>query len=97
MFHRDLLGGNAAELVPEQVEEQLKTFLLPTEKVRIAYKAGRDLAAFTTKRILIVDKKGITGKSVEYKTILYSHIRMFALETAGGGIFDRDAEVRGYC
>ena len=58
-FFKDFLGGNAAELVPEEVEESLKTLLVPNEKVRIAYKCGRDMAAFTTKRIILVDRKGI--------------------------------------
>ena len=93
---RDLLGDNAAELDAEVVEKQFKDFLVPNEKVRIAYKSGRDLTAFTTKRVILVDKKGITGKSVEYKSILYSHIRMFSVETAAGGIFDRDADLHLY-
>ena len=92
----DLLGDNAAELDAEVVQELLKDFLVPNEKVRIAYKSGRDLTAFTTRRVILVDKKGITGKSIEYKTILYAHIRMFSIETAPDGIFDRDADIHLY-
>ena len=92
----DYLGGNATELDPEQVQGMMQDFLIPNEIVRIAYKAGRDLTVFTTKRILLVDKKGITGKSIEYKTILYSHVRMFSIETAADGIFDRDADLALY-
>lgn len=38
------------------------------ESIDAAFKCGRDLFLISTKRIIVVDKKGITGKSVEYKS-----------------------------
>ena len=38
------------------------------ESIEAAFKCGRDLFLISTKRIIIVDKQGITGKSVEYKS-----------------------------
>jgi len=45
----------------------------------------------TTKRILLIDVKGFTGKKVNYLTIPLAHIHAFAVQSAGQ--FDRDAEV----
>ena len=38
------------------------------ESIEAAFKCGRDLFLISTKRIIIIDKQGITGKSVEYKS-----------------------------
>ena len=38
------------------------------EAIDTAFKCGRDLFIISTKRIIIIDKKGITGKSIEYKS-----------------------------
>jgi len=42
--------------------------LQPDESVDAAFKSGRDSFLITTKRIIVIDKKGMTGKSVEYKS-----------------------------
>ena len=47
---------------------------------------------FTDKRLILVDKQGLTGKKVEYKSIPYKSIKYFSVETAGR--FDRDAELK---
>jgi hypothetical protein len=38
------------------------------ESVEAAFKCGRDTFIISTKRIIIIDKKGVTGKSVAYKS-----------------------------
>ena len=40
----------------------------------------------------MVDKQGITGRKVEYHSVLYKSITHFAVETAG--TFDLDAELK---
>ncbi|MFR1802124.1 MAG: PH domain-containing protein [Faecalispora jeddahensis] len=50
------------------------------------------MAAFTDKRILIVDRQGITGKKVEYFSVPYRSIVTYAIETAG--TLDLDAEIK---
>jgi hypothetical protein len=47
---------------------------------------------FTDKRLILVDKQGITGKKVEYQSIPYRSIVRFSVETAGS--FDLDAELK---
>jgi hypothetical protein len=47
---------------------------------------------FTNKRLILVDKQGLTGKKVEYHSIPYRNITHFSIETAGN--FDLDAELK---
>ena len=47
---------------------------------------------FTSKRLLLVDKQGLSGKKVEYLSIPYKSITRFSVETAG--TFDLDAELK---
>jgi hypothetical protein len=55
---------------------------------------GRDHEMFTTKRILIRDKRGTTGKRIRYVSVPYSSIRAFSIETAGS--VDADQELKVY-
>ncbi|MGX1251472.1 hypothetical protein RKD48_003983 [Streptomyces ambofaciens] len=52
----------------------------------------RDTILFTDRRLILVDKQGITGKKTEYHSIPYRSITHFAVETAGH--FDLDAELK---
>lgn len=88
----DGLMGNASELENGQVEKELKDLLAPAEKVEHAYKLIRDLIVFTDKRLLLIDKQGMTGKKVEYHSIPYKSVVHFSIETAG--TFDLDAELK---
>lgn len=47
---------------------------------------------FTNKRLILVDKQGVTGKKIEYHSIPYKSITHFSIETAGS--FDLDAEFK---
>ncbi len=47
---------------------------------------------FTNKRLIIIDKQGVTGKKVEYHSIPYRAITNFKVETSGH--FDLDAELK---
>lgn len=90
------LGGDASEVDPRKVQEKFSDrntpILLPGERVEMAFKVGRDFTVLTTKRILLVDKQGLTGKKVEYLSIPYSSVTGFTVESAG--TFDLDAEMK---
>jgi hypothetical protein len=60
--------------------------------VEHAYQVLRDYIVFTDKRLVMVDKQGITGSKVSYHSIPYRSIIHFSVETAGH--FDLDAELR---
>lgn len=88
----DGLMGNASEMEKDKVQSELKDLLASSEKVEHAYKLIRDLIVFTDKRLLLIDKQGVTGKKVEYHSIPYTSIVHFSIETAG--TFDLDAELK---
>ena len=52
----------------------------------------RDLFVFTNKRLILVDKQGLTGNKVEYHSLPYRTITHSSVETAGH--FDLDAELK---
>lgn len=85
------LLGNASKMNIDVAQKELQDVLMPEEKVDLAFKLVRDLLVFTEKRLIIVDKQGMTGKKVEYKSIPYRSISRFSVETSGH--FDLDAEV----
>lgn len=92
----DLICGDNRAVDPKVVETQLKSnppILDEDEVVDMAFKCGRDTAAFTSRRLLVMDVQGWSGKKVMYKSYLWSCIRAFATETPGA-FLDRDAEMK---
>ena len=59
----------------------------------MAFKGKRDMMLFTTKRLLIVNVKGWSGKKVNYLSVPWRAIQCFAVETAGS-FLDMDAEMK---
>ncbi|MBM7703679.1 PH domain-containing protein [Metabacillus iocasae] len=88
----DGLLGNASEVDLQAVEQELELIFVQNEKMEKAYKIIRDLVVFTNKRLILVDKQGVTGKKVEYHSIPYNSVTHFSVETAGR--FDLDAELK---
>ncbi|HEM6117057.1 PH domain-containing protein [Streptococcus pluranimalium] len=86
------LLGNASQKDNNKVEEQLRDVLVPGEQVELAFALIRDLIVFTEKRLILVDKQGMTGKKTSYKSIPYRSISRFTVETSGH--FDLDAELK---
>lgn len=86
------LLGNASQLSNDKVEEQLAAILIPGEQVSLAFSLVRDLIVFTEKRLILVDKQGMTGKKSSYKSLPYRSISRFTVETSGH--FDLDAELK---
>lgn len=84
--------GNATDANHEQVAKELEPVLMEGKSINLAYKLVRDLIVFTDYRLIIVDKQGVTGKKVDYKTFPYKSISRFSVETAGH--FDLDAELK---
>lgn len=86
------LFGNASEANQANVEQEISSILVPGEQVTQAYRLVRDLYVFTDKRLILIDKQGLTGSKVEYHSIPYRAITHFVVETAGR--FDLDAELK---
>lgn len=88
----DSLMGNASEINVEQVQQDFSQVLATNEHVEKAYKLIRDLFIFTNKRLILVDKQGLTGRKMDIHSIPYKSITHFSIETAGN--FDMDAELK---
>ncbi len=88
------LFGNATEVNAKELQKDLEATMIEGETVVKAFRSIRDLFIFTDKRLVLIDKQGVTGKKAEYHSIPYRSISHFSVETAG--TFDMDAEMRIY-
>jgi|SRR5687767_2955716 hypothetical protein len=88
----DTLLGHAGEKSIDKLADDFAPLLAPGESLQRAFGLIRDLVVFTDRRIILVNKQGVTGSKVEYLSIPYRSIVMFSLETAGH--FDLEAELR---
>ncbi len=88
----DGLLGNASEVDVSRIEGDFAQVMAPGERIEKAYQLIRDLFVFTNKRLILVDKQGLTGNKVEYHSLPYRNITHFSVETAGH--FDLDAELK---
>ncbi|MEM5481414.1 PH domain-containing protein [Pseudoalteromonas fuliginea] len=86
------LMGNASEVDDSDLEKVLANTLIDGEQVEKAYKVVRDMFIFTNKRLILIDKQGMTGSKMEMVSIAYSKITKFSKESAGH--FDLDAELK---
>lgn len=86
------LFGNASQVDVDKIIKDYEAIFFEGESVECAFILVRDVYIFTTKRLILVDKQGITGRKVEYLSIPYKSITRFSVETAGH--FDLDAELK---
>ena len=86
------LLGNAGAVSQDELTAKYGQLLTDTEVIEMGFKLIRDLFFFTNKRLILVEKQGITGSKIEYKSIVYKSISRFSIETAG--TFDLDAELK---
>lgn len=84
--------GNASAIDIKNTEAELSRILLAGEKIHRAYRVLRDMFVFTSARLILINKQGLSGKKVSYLSIPYKSIRLFSVETAG--TFDLDAELK---
>lgn len=87
----DGLMGNAGRIDPGRAQQEYAKLMGDGERVYAAYLLVRDAILFTNRRLILVDKQGMTGRKVSYHSILYRSITHFSVETAG--TFDLDAEL----
>lgn len=74
------------------VPDDVSNLLVEGEQAVASFKTFRDSATFTTRRLIVRDAQGISGKKVEIYSLPYSSINMWSSENAGG-FLDRDAEL----
>ncbi|MER6917258.1 PH domain-containing protein [Streptomyces sp. NPDC000594] len=86
------LFGSAHPIDPAQAQQDYVRLLGQGEQVHAAYLLVRDTILLTDRRLIFIDKQGITGKKTEYHSVPYRSITHFSVETAG--TFDLDAELK---
>lgn len=84
--------GHASEADIASVEDTLEHVLAEGEKVDKAFQLMRDLIIFTTHRMILVDRQGMTGRKAEYHSVPYRAVTHFTVESAG--TFDLEAELK---
>jgi Bacterial PH domain len=88
----DALMGNASEVNTQTLHSELSAFLVEGEVIERGFKLIRDLFVFTNKRLILVDKQGLSGNKMEILSVPYKNITYFSMENAGA--FDRDSELK---
>ena len=86
------LMGNAGAVDKEQLRRDYEKLFIPEEEVEVGFRLFRDTFIFTSKRLILIDKQGLTGRKTEYFFVNYKSISRFSIETAG--TFDLDAELK---
>ena len=85
------LMGNSSEVSPDKVFSEFEPILIEGETIIKSFKLIRDMFVFTNKRLILVDKQGLTGSKVDFMTIPYKSINYFSKRSAS--ILDLDAEI----
>lgn len=86
------LMGNAGAVDNQKLQNDYGQLLFESEIIEAGFKIFRDTFIFTNKRLILVDKQGLTGSKTQYLSIGYKSISRFSVETAG--TFDLDAELK---
>ena len=86
------LLGHSSKTDISRLQQEFQPILVDGEALVAAYKILRDMIVFTNKRLILVDKQGMTGSKTEYQTIPYARVVRFSKESAG--IMDLDAELK---
>ncbi len=86
------LLGNSGVVEQEKLLKDYHQLLIEGEEIQIGFKLFRDTFIFTDKRLILIDRQGLTGKKTEYMSVSYKSISRFSVETAG--TFDLDAELK---
>jgi hypothetical protein len=85
------LLGHDVEVDQAAIEQEIEQMLGEGETVLSAFRLIRDLMVFTDRRLILIDKQGITGRRREVLSVPYRSITHFRVTTTGH--FDLDAEV----
>ncbi len=59
------LLGNAGAVSQEELQKKYGQLLKDDENIELGFKLIRDNFIFTTKRLILIDKQGLTGSKTE--------------------------------
>jgi hypothetical protein len=86
------LLGNAGVVNQEELKKEYGNLLIEGEEIELGFKLIRDTFIFTSRRLILVDRQGLTGRKTEFMSVAYKSISRFSVETAG--TFELDAELK---
>ena len=86
------LLGHSSKADIGKLQQEFAPLFAEGEELVAAYRVLRDMIVFTTKRLILVNKQGVTGSKAEYLTIPYERIIRFSKESAG--VLDLEAELK---
>ncbi len=88
----DKVLGNAQDVDLAEAQEIVEKLLIEGEEISHAYLVGiRDLLMFTKKRLIIVDKTGLSGKRMHIVSYPWRNVLSWSMSTAG--TIDIDSEL----
>jgi hypothetical protein len=86
------LLGHSSKADIQHLQQEFQPILIEGEELVSAYKVIRDMIIFTNKRLILVDKQGVTSTKTDYQSIPYARIVRFSKESAG--LLDLEAELK---
>ena len=91
MIEKPILQWTLIQECP--IPNDVQNILINGENAIAAYKTFRDVAIFTTKRLIVKDAQGKKNKKVEIYSLPYSSILMWSTENAGTLDFNSEVEL----
>lgn len=73
-----------------ETPETINEILIDGEESISAFKTFRDVAAFTNKRLIVMDSQGLTGKKKELYSVPFKSVLMWSTENAGSIDFNEE-------
>lgn len=71
----------------------VEELLIDGENVIGSFTSVRDYVVFTNKRIIAVNKQGVTGTRMDYTSLPFSRVVVFSIETAGTLGYDSELQL----
>ena len=68
------LLGNASDVNISEVAEERAPIIGDTESLQYVFRVIRDMYVFTNKRLILIDKQGMTGRKVDYHSIPFDSL-----------------------
>jgi len=86
------LMGISGNVDVDKLAQDYDKLMAPEEAIHAGFQVVRDLIIFTSKRIIMIDVQGFTGRKREYLSIPYGKITKFSIESSGH--LDMEADLK---
>jgi hypothetical protein len=77
------------------LREKYVAILMADESVEMEFKGARDGMIFTSKRIVVINAQGITGRKIELSSFPWKSIAAYSVENAGATDIDAELKICG--